>query len=61
VEWACSAASRSAKVPGVEWARELPRLQPCEPRAREVREALRIYTEMDATGWMERVAGELAS
>jgi class 3 adenylate cyclase len=28
---------------------------------RELREALRIYTEMDATGWMERVALELAS
>jgi hypothetical protein len=28
---------------------------------RELREALRIYTEMDATGWMERIAAELAS
>ena len=28
---------------------------------RELREALRIYTEMDATGWMERVAAELSS
>lgn len=28
---------------------------------RELREALRIYTDMDATGWMERVAEELAS
>ena len=26
---------------------------------RELREALRIYTEMDATGWMERIAAEL--
>jgi len=30
-------------------------------RERELREALRIYTEMDATGWMERIAAELAS
>jgi len=29
-------------------------------RQRELREALRIYTEMDATGWMERIAAELA-
>ena len=28
---------------------------------RELREALRIYTEMDATGWMERIERELAS
>jgi hypothetical protein len=28
---------------------------------RELREALRIYTEMDATGYMERIAKELAS
>ena len=28
---------------------------------RELREALRIYTAMDATGWMERIAEELAS
>jgi hypothetical protein len=28
---------------------------------RELREALRIYTEMDATGWMERIEQELAS
>jgi hypothetical protein len=28
---------------------------------RELREALRIYTEMDATGYMERIAAELAS
>ena len=27
---------------------------------RELREALRIYTEMDATGWMERINEELA-
>jgi ATP/maltotriose-dependent transcriptional regulator MalT len=27
---------------------------------RELREALRIYTQMDATGWMERIARELA-
>ena len=28
---------------------------------RELREALRIYTQMDATGWMERIEQELAS
>jgi tetratricopeptide (TPR) repeat protein len=28
---------------------------------RELREALRIYTEADATGWMERITKELAS
>jgi thymidine phosphorylase len=28
---------------------------------RELREALRIYTAMGATGWMERVPRELAS
>lgn len=28
---------------------------------RELREALRIYTAMEATGWMERIAEELAS
>ncbi len=28
---------------------------------RELREALRIYTEMDATGWMERISEKLAS
>ena len=27
---------------------------------RELREALRIYTQMDATGWMERIEQELA-
>ncbi len=30
-------------------------------RGRELREALRIYTEMNATGWVERIARELAS
>ena len=28
---------------------------------RDLREALRIYTAMEATGWMERIAAELAS
>jgi hypothetical protein len=30
-------------------------------RERELREALRIYTAMNATGWMERIERELAS
>jgi len=29
--------------------------------ARELREALRINTQMNATGWMERIEQELAS
>ena len=48
--WVCRVRAQLARALGDEagWQREL-------------REALRIYTQMDATVWVERVAQELAS